>query len=330
MLQSYRFLSERRVNIVRAPFSGGQGKGGVEAGPQMLIDAGLPKQIERGGWQVSLPEALNIESLRPPIVEQAVGKMRNVKFVAEAARMVAQACEASAKSGALTLTLGGDHSLGIGTIAGALAARPDTVVLWIDAHADLNTPESTESGNLHGCPLSFLLGLAGTPESLPEPLRWIPAALKAHRLAYIGLRDIDPEERRLIREHGIAAYSMHHIDRDGIGAVVRAALDRINPDRTRPIHLSYDVDALDPVFVSATGTPVRGGLTFREGTFICEAVAETGCLVSMDVVEVNPSLAAVAAQERGDTDNRIAEIELRKTVEIANALVRCALGETLL
>lgn len=141
------------------------------------------------------------------------------------------------------------------------------------------------------------------------------------RLAYIGLRDIDPEERRIIRDRNIAAYSMHHVDRYGIGRVVQMALDRINPNLSRPIHLSYDVDALDPIFVSATGTPVRGGLTFREGTYIAEAVAETGCLVSMDLVEVNPNLRSEGA---------VGEAEVKSTLDVATSLVRCALGETLL
>lgn len=140
-------------------------------------------------------------------------------------------------------------------------------------------------------------------------------------MAYIGLRDIDPEERRIIRDRNIAAYSMHHIDRYGIGTVVQMALDRINPNLSRPIHLSYDVDALDPIFVSATGTPVRGGLTFREGTYIAEAVAETGCLVSMDLVEVNPNL---------KKEGPLGEVELQNTLDVATSLVRCALGETLL
>ena len=322
MYNPYRFLDSRKVNVVSAPFSGGQKKPGVDAGPKMLLSHGLEEQIRQGGWDVSIGDAVDVESLRPAQgQDDTFGKMRNAKFVGDVARATRDQCLASAKTGGLTLTLGGDHSLALGTISAALEARPDTCVLWIDAHADLNTPQSTDSGNLHGCPLSFLFGFAGEREDLPESLRWVEPLLKSHRLAYIGLRDIDPEERRLIREHGIAAYSMHHIDDAGIGAVVRSALNRINPDRSRPIHLSYDVDALDPIFVSATGTPVRGGLTFREATFICEAVAETGCLVSMDVVEVNPSL-----RQDGETG----EQELRKTLDIATSLIRCALGETLL
>lgn len=321
MYNPYRFLAGKRVNVVSAPFSGGQKKAGVDAGPAMLLGHGLEKQIQRCGWETTLYDAVDVAALRPTQEELPSGKMRNARFVGDVARATYEQCLKSAKTGALTLTLGGDHSLALGTVSAALEARPDTCVLWIDAHADLNTPESTESGNLHGCPMSFLLGLAGDREKLPESLRWVEPALKSHRLAYIGLRDIDPEERRLIREHGIPAFSMHHVDRDGIGAVVRAALDRINPDRTRPIHLSYDVDALDPIFVSATGTPVRGGLTFREATFICESVAETGCLVSMDLVEVNPSIRQ---------DGTAGEQELRKTLDIASSLVQCALGETLL
>ena len=147
-------------------------------------------------------------------------------------------------------------------------------------------------------------------------LQWIPACLEPSRLAYIGLRDLDPVEKAIIRDRNIAAYSMHHVDRYGIGEVVRMALERVNPGNARPVHLSYDVDALDPAHTPSTGTPVRGGLTFREGTYVAEAVAEGGCLVSMDLMEVNPLLQSPA--------------EARATLEVGCALVRCALGETLL
>jgi len=176
----------------------------------------------------------------------------------------------------------------------------------------INTPESTASGNIHGMPVSFLMGIAG---QLPEPFSWIKKCLRPDRIAYIGLRDVDAEEKKILREHNIAAFSMYHVDKYGIGKVVEMALDRINPNRNRPIQLSFDVDALDPSFAPSTGTPVRGGLTYREGCYICESLHETGCLVAVDMMEVNPTLERDLALE---------------TVRVATALVRCALGETLL
>ena len=122
----------------------------------------------------------------------------------------------------------------MGTISGSFSAHPEACVVWVDAHADVNSPETTESGNLHGCPLSFLLGIAG---NIPE-FSWIKPVLKAERLVYIGLRDVDAGEKKILKEHNIKAYSMHEVDKYGIGKVVEMALDHVNPDRSLPIHLS--------------------------------------------------------------------------------------------
>jgi arginase len=130
---------------------------------------------------------------------------------------------------------------------------PEAVVIWIDAHADINTSESTESGNIHGMPVSFLLGIGS---KVPE-FSWVKPALRKDRIVYIGLRDVDAGEKKILKETGIKAYSMHDVDKHGIGKVVEMALDAVNPGRDRPIHLSFDVDALDPSVAPSTGTPVR-------------------------------------------------------------------------
>lgn len=181
---------------------------------------------------------------------------------------------------------------------------------------DINTPLTTESGNLHGCPVSFLLGLPGTSKAEIPEFGWLEPCLKPDRLVYIGLRDIDKGERRILKEHNIKAFSMYHVDKYGIGKVVEMALDHVNPNRDRPIHLSFDVDALDPTVAPSTGTAVRGGLTFREGHYICEAIAETELLVSLDIMEINPSLGHAGS--------------VQQTVDVGRSLARAALGETLL
>ena len=229
------------------------------------------------------------------------------------------------------------------TVSGTFKAYPDACLIWIDAHAvgspcgptpptstrlsrtdilsplalqDINTPLTTESGNLHGCPVSFLMGLPGTSkEEIPE-FGWIEPVLKADRLVYIGLRDVDSGEKKILRENGIKAFSMYHVDKFGIAKVVEMALDHVNPNRDRPIHLSFDVDALDPTVAPSTGTAVRGGLTFREGHYICEAIAETELLVSLDIMEINPSLGHAGS--------------VQQTVDVGRSLARAALGETLL
>ncbi|KAI9059211.1 Ureohydrolase [Trametes sanguinea] len=307
-----RFLpNPKSIAIVGCPFRGGQTKLGVEKGPMHLIESGLPQQLAKIGWKVQFDGELEFEHILaeddPPI-----GNLKNPRSVSRVCELVAQVVGDHAKKGQLPLTLGGDHSLAMGTISGTLEQYPDACVVWVDAHADINTAESSDSGNIHGMPLSFLLGI-GTKL---EEFSWIKPLLTPQRLVYIGLRDVDAGERRILREHGIKAFSMHDVDKHGIGRVVEMALDHVNPGRTLPIHMSFDVDGLDASVTPSTGTPVHGGLTFREGRYICEAIYETGCLVALDIVEINPSL----------VDDEAA----KKTVAVGCSLVRSALGESLL
>jgi len=308
----HKFLpNPKSAAIVGCPFSAGQPKLGVDRGPIHMVEAGLGQQLKDLGWQVQFDghhqfEEISAES-DPPI-----GKMKNPRFVSQVCKAVAGVVSNHARRGQLPVVLGGDHSLAMGTIGGTLDVHPNACVIWVDAHTDINTPETSDSGNIHGMPVSFLLGVAG---DVPE-FSWVKPVLRANRLVYIGLRDVDAGERRIMKENGIKAFSMHEVDKYGIGKVVELALDAVNPNRDLPIHLSFDVDALDPSVAPSTGTPVRGGLTFREGHYICEAIHETGLLVALDLMEVNPGLA--------DAESA------RNTVSVGCSLVRAALGETLL
>ncbi|KAF5380925.1 hypothetical protein D9615_004104 [Tricholomella constricta] len=329
-----RFISEpKTVAIVGCPFrhvlspvivvyrtdassgnvliSGGQPRVGVDRGPIHMVEAGLIEQISELGWKVKFDGHHQFEDVNanndPPI-----GILKNPRLVSRVTEAVAKVIEGHARLGELPVTLGGDHSLAMGTISGTLSVHPEACVVWVDAHADINTVESTDSGNIHGMPVSFLLGLGS---QIPE-FSWVKPILKTDRIVYIGLRDVDAGEKRILRENNIKAFSMHEVDKYGIGKVVEMALDHVNPNRDRPIHLSFDVDALDPSVAPSTGTPVRGGLTFREGHFICEAICETGLLAALDLMEVNPSLAD--------------DVSVRQTVQVGCSLVRSALGETLL
>lgn len=247
-----------------------------------MLDRGLVKQMEQLGWTVQCPPFDSFSALAPK--EELVFKnCRNVRHVAQVTEHVYKSVRSALEKKHVALTLGGDHSLGIGTVAGTLSVYPNAGVIWVDAHADINTVDDTESGNLHGCPVSFLMGL-GTKL---EPFSWVKPSLHPSRIVYVGLRDVDKDEKRLLKEHGILAFSMHHVDKFGIAGVMEKALAHLGDS---PIHLSFDVDALDPSVAPATGTPVRGGLTFREGHYVCEAIAETGRMVSLDIMEVNPSL----------------------------------------
>lgn len=300
-------------------FSGGQPKPGVDAAPMALIEAGLIQQLEEDlEYKVTFDGQVRSYADLLPAEDPDFRGMKRPKFASAVTKDVSEQVYNFAMQGKLVLTLGGDHSIAIGTISGTAKAIRERLgrelaVIWVDAHADINTPETSESGNIHGMPVSFLTGLA--KEENPDIFGWLKEEhmLSTKKLVYIGLRDIDKGEKKILRQHGIKAFSMHDIDRHGIGKVMDMALGWIGSDT--PIHLSFDVDALDPMWAPSTGTPVRGGLTLREGDFIAECVAETGSLIALDLVEVNPSL-----DEYGASD----------TVRAGCSIVRCALGDTLL
>jgi arginase len=206
-------------------------------------------------------------------------------------------------TGAVPVTVGGDHSIAAGSIAGAAAAlsrrRERLVVIWLDAHGDVNTPQTSGSGNVHGMPLAHLLGhgdpdFAGIAAALGGPS---PAILPEH-VALVGVRDLDEPERRHLRQWGVATFTMRAIDEKGLRAVMQEAL-AIAGNGTGGVHVSMDLDWLDPVHAPGVGTPVAGGATFREGHLAMEIIADSGRLTSLDVVEVNPVL---------DSQNRTAEL----------------------
>ena len=189
-------------------------------------------------------------------------------------------------------------------------------VVWVDAHADLNTPDASNTKSLHGCPVSYLLGT--TQCSSSGPFHWLNGipCLSPTRIAYIGLRQLDAYEKNLLSANQICYYTMHEVEKYGISRVLEMALDRIDPHKDLPIHLSFDVDAVDPSFISCTGTPVSDGLTFREARYICQYLSETKRLRSMDLVELNGRLGH--------------PIDVLKSFNYASKLLDATLGKTFL
>ncbi|KAI9498250.1 arginase [Zychaea mexicana] len=307
-----RFIKSKNVSVVGIPINAGQPREGVEKGPAKLIEFGLLNQLEEMGWTTEHKDNEKLVASLKPSDDPDVLNLKQPKWVSAVTQSISEQVRQSAMDGKFVLTLGGDHSLGLASVSGIFAAYPDACLIWVDAHSDINTPASSPSGNIHGCPIAFLTGIA---EDHPD-FRWVKPCLDAQRLVYIGLRDVDVGEKKIIKDHNIKAFSMHHVDKWGIGKVLDMALNHVNPDRNRPIHLSFDVDALDPSVAPSTGTPVRGGLTFREGHYICEALAESGLLVSADIVEVNPDL---------EDENAAFQ-----TIQVGCSLARCCLGEALL
>jgi len=316
-----KFLSRpNELGVVAVGFSGGQCKPGVDAAPAALIDAGLLDQLRDDlGYVIHHDNIVHAYTEIIPAADPDYRGMKKPRAVSAVTEQLSHQIYEHARSGNFVLTLGGDHSIAVGTISGTAKAIRERLggreiaVIWVDAHADINTPETSSSGNIHGMPVAFLTGLAR--EERKDVFGWLKEEhmISTKKLVYIGLRDVDRGEKRILRENGIRAFSMHDIDRHGIGRVMEMALGHIGADT--PIHLSFDVDALDPQWAPSTGTPVRGGLTLREGDYIAESVHETGSLVAMDLVEVNPSLETVGASE---------------TIRTGCSLVRSALGDTLL
>lgn len=314
----------RTITVIKMPFSGGQNKPGVELGPEAMLadEFGLVASIAELGWGV--PSIVQIDCENPSVgpdkflvpVEKFT-HILNPTLVSDVTRRLnAAAKESRRRPNNFTLVLGGDHSLAIGSISGvAEGSSSDICVIWVDAHTDINVPQTSNSGKLHGCPVSFLLGM-DMPVGMPG-FKWVRPCLTPDRIAYIGVRDLDAEEKKTLKAMEITVFTMKEVVQLGIEHVLTLALAAINPRNELPIHLSFDIDGLDPSEAPSTGTAVRGGLNFREGRRICEKLAETGNLVSMDLAEVNPSI----GEGRRDKD---------KTVEAAVSLIKAALGEVYL
>jgi arginase len=276
------------VHLIGVPLDLGAGRRGVDMGPSAFRIAGIRDQIAALGRPVT-----DKGDLPTPIPEMQQPADKTKKYVRDIAAVCQQLYERSSKSldeGALPLVLGGDHSLA----AGSVAASADWVrrssskplgLIWVDAHGDMNTPTTTESGNVHGMPLAALLGR--------EPLELasigaMPSVLPQHTVL-VGIRNLDQREKEQIRASGIHVFTMKDIDRDGIATVAERALSLAARD-TGGIHVSFDMDVCDPSIAPGVGTPVKGGFDYREAHMIMELVADSGQLVALDLVEVNPTL----------------------------------------
>ena len=277
----------RQVDLIGVPLDLGAGRRGVDMGPSAFRLTSLASRLGELGHQVN-----DLGDVAVPIQESCRPGTESKRFVAEIAsvcRELADLTAASSGAGRTPVSLGGDHSLAAGSVAGVartLRRRGAEVgLIWVDAHADMNTPETSPSGNVHGMPLAACLGHG------PEELVAVAggASVRPENVVLLGIRNLDDRERMLVRRSGIRAYTMSDLDRRGIGPIMEETL-RSLAERTAGIHLSLDLDGLDPEVAPGVGTPVIGGLSYREAHLMCEMVAESGCLVSMDVVELNPIL----------------------------------------
>jgi len=297
---------KREVAIIGAALDLGQGRRGVDMGPSAIRYAGLEERLQSLGYQVR--DHGNVETAVPEATALRDECARFLPEIKETCERIAAKVVEESGTGAIPLVLGGDHSVALGTLGGLASAHGPGGVLWIDAHPDINTPETSPSGNVHGMPLAAALGLAGPAF---ESDAWSLPAVDPRRVALLGLRQTDEGERRLLREAGVRVFTMSEIDRVGVERAMREALDRVSGAGF--VHLSLDMDALDPELAPGVGTPVRGGLTYREAHLALELAAESGLVGSLEVVEVNPIL---------DRENT--------TAETAVELVASALGKTII
>jgi arginase len=299
------------IHIIGVPLDLGGGRRGVDMGPSAFRIAGIGDRIAALGYHVA-----DNGDLPAPIPETQEPADERKKYVGEIARVCQRLHDVALKAldgGALPVVLGGDHSLAAGSVAASAAfirrtsSRP-LGLIWVDAHGDMNTPETTTSGNVHGMPLAALLG------NEPAELATIgsrPSVLPAHTVL-LGIRNLDEKEKTRIRESGVHVFTMKDIDRDGIAKVAERAI-ALAADGTGGVHVSFDMDVCDPAIAPGVGTPVKGGLDYREAHMVMELVADSRRLVALDLVEVNPTL---------DIRNT--------TAELATELALSALGKGIL
>jgi arginase len=298
--------ARKQVAIIGAALDLGAGRRGVDMGPSAIRYAGLHDRLNGLGFDVL--DWSDVETAVLEATEDTDPTARYLPEIKAACGRVAQLVGMALDQGLLPLVLGGDHSVALGTLGGLAKARGTGGVLWIDAHGDMNTPDSSPSGNVHGMPLAAALGLAN---GRFQSDAWTLPAVDPTRVALVGLRSLDKRERETIHSLGIRAYTMSDIDRIGIERAIRESLTQIAGPGF--VHVSLDMDALDPEVAPGVGTPVRGGLSYREAHLALELVAESVLAGSLEVVEVNPIL---------DRENA--------TAALAVELVASALGKTIL
>jgi arginase len=298
----------REVAVIGAPLDLGAGRRGVDMGPSAIRYAGLEQQLaEKLGVRVT--DSGNVISPVVETTDMGDERARYLRQILDLCDRLSGLVEEAAGRGALPLVLGGDHSVALGSLVGMAKVRGAAGgVVWVDAHGDLNTPATSPSGNVHGMVLAAALGLGGDVFSRDG---WPLPAVEPGRLALVGVRSLDDGERALLREIDAKVFTMSEIDRIGIEPCMREAIAHAAGGAF--LHVSLDLDVVDPDYAPGVGTPVRGGLSYREAHLAMETVAESGLIDSMDVVEVNPIL---------DRENA--------TGQLAVELVASALGARIL
>ncbi|HEY4554071.1 MAG TPA: arginase [Bacillaceae bacterium] len=297
----------KKISMTGVPIDLGQLRRGVDMGPSAIRYAGIVERLESLGYTVEDLGDIYVTGSEKP--RNKMASSEKLEAIAETAQKLAEQIDHVVKNGEFPLVLGGDHSVAVGTLAGVAKHYKSLGVIWYDAHGDLNTAETSPSGNIHGMPLAVSLG-HGHP--LLTEIGGYSPKVKPENVVIIGARDLDEGERQLIKNEGIKVYTMHEIDRLGMAAVMEETIAYLK-ERTDGVHLSLGLDGLDPHDAPGVGTPVMGGITYRESHLAMEMLEEANIITSAEFVEVNPIL---------DVRNKTANV----TVALAGSLF----GEKLL
>lgn len=289
----------------------GAGRRGVDMGPSAVRVANLNERVASLGYKIE--DLGNINVVQAESVEAGAASARYLKEIAATCARLAGIVESTVDSGKFPLVLGGDHSIAIGTVSGLShyyhQQGKKIGLVWVDAHADMNTPDTSPSGNVHGMPLACCVGMG--PKELTHIFEYAPK-VEPRNVAVIGLRSVDADERKNVQRTGVHAYTMRDVDERGLRAIVQEALEFVN-DGTEGFHLSFDMDSVEPHEAPGVGTPVKGGMTYREAHLAMENVCDCDRMLGLEVVEVNPVI---------DEANR--------TAILAVELVMSALGKRIL
>ncbi len=276
----------QKIRIIGVPMDLGQSRRGVDMGPSALRVAGLQSRLKQLGHQVE--DIGNVPVKQAEEQHYGEKKAKYLNEIAETCRGLAEMTERTLGEGFLPLLLGGDHSIAVGSMSGVASyfrkQSKRVGCIWLDAHGDMNTPDSSPSGNIHGMPLSSIIGY-GAPE-LVELMGFKPK-VEPRNVALVGVRELDAKERRLVKESGVHVFTMRDIDERGMREVMTEAL-RFASDETDGTVVSLDMDFVDPTDAPGVGTPVRGGVTYREAHLALEMIADSESMVSIEVVEINP------------------------------------------
>lgn len=293
----------KTISLVGVPMDLGQCRRGVDMGPSAIRYAGVKKRLQNLNHEI-----IDLGDIKVPSAREEKNALRNLSEVVLANQRLAKTVDNIVTKNSFPLVLGGDHSIAIGTLAGLYPHYNDLGVIWYDAHGDLNTEETSPSGNIHGMPLAASLGLGKTELT---NIHYASPKIKSENIVLIGIRDLDEAEKELIKNLNIKIFTMHEVDLLGMPEVIAQTIDYLK-DRTDGIHLSFDLDGIDPAEAPGVGTPVLGGLTYRESHLTMELLHNSGLITSAEFVEVNPMLDIKS-----------------QTAEIAVGLISSLLGEKL-